>query len=100
MSHVAKDPVSLARAAFEASKKAMPDGPHPKGPNRYTQPQLAAIHALEHFLNVDYHGVVQYLQRSAELRNALGITSPPHYSTLCYAERCLLKSETPGSRWR
>ena len=57
----------------------------------FTQAQLFAILALKTFLKTDYRGVAAVLGDFAELRHDLGLTKVPHYSTLCYAERRLLK---------
>jgi hypothetical protein len=105
MSRTTKDPIALARAALEAGKRALPDYSCSKSCHLYTQPQLFAMLALKQFLKLDYRGVVTWLSRWKELRDALGLTRVPHYSTLCYAERRLLKrgaldaSWTPPSTW-
>jgi hypothetical protein len=57
----------------------------------YTQHQLFAILALKTFFKTDYRGVAQYLTDFADLRADLGLAKVPHYSTLCYAARRLLK---------
>jgi hypothetical protein len=63
----------------------------------YTQHQLFAILALKTFLKTDYRGVAQFLTDFAELRDDLGLARVPHYSTLCYAERRLLKKGSSSS---
>jgi hypothetical protein len=90
---------------LEAGKEALPDYSCPKSPHRFTQPQLFAMLALKQFFKIDYRGLVQWLAKWAELRSALGLKHLPHYSTLCYAERRLLKKGlltdcwTPPSWW-
>jgi len=91
MSRTTKDPIALARAALEAGKEALPDYSHPKSPHKFTQPQLFAMLVLKQFLKLDYRGVVTWLSRWTELRDALELKRVPHYSTLCYAEGRLLK---------
>ena len=95
MSRTTKDPIALARAALEAGKEALPDYSHPKSPHKFTQPQLFAMLVLKQFLKLDYRGVVTWLSRWTELRDALELKRVPHYSTLCYAEGRLLKKGAP-----
>ena len=57
----------------------------------FTQHQLFAVLALKTFLKADYRGVAQVLADFAELRQDLGLEEVPHYSTLCYAAKRLLK---------
>ena len=91
MSTTTKDPLALARVALEVGEKAFAPYSHPKSPHKFTQPQLFAMLALRQFFGVDYRGVVEWLGKWAELREAIGLKRVPHYSTLCYAERRLLK---------
>ncbi|WP_162667356.1 hypothetical protein [Gemmata massiliana] len=57
----------------------------------FTQHQLFAVLALKTFFKTDYRGIAQLLTDFAELREELGLTKVPHYSTLCYAAGRLLK---------
>ena len=91
MSRRTKDPIAFARAAFKAGKKALADYSCLKSPHKFTQPQLLAILVLKQFFKTDYRGVVQWLAKWKELRDALELQRIPHYSTLCYAESRLLK---------
>ena len=91
MSRTTKNPIALARAALEAGKEALPDYSHPKSPHKFTQPQLFAMLILKQFFKLDYRGIVQWLGRWSELRQALELERVPNYSTLCYAEGRLLK---------
>ena len=98
MSTTTKDPLALARVALQVGEKAFKPYSCPKSPHKFTQPQLFAILALRQFFGVDYRGVVEWLKRWSELREVLGLKRVPHYSTLCYAERRLLKKRAlPGS---
>ena len=105
MSGTTKDPIALAAAALEAGRRALADYSCPKSPHTYTQPQLFACLILKQFFKLDYRGVVTWLSRWKELRDTLGLKQVPHYSTLCYAERRLLKKGalddfwTPPSPW-
>ncbi len=95
MSRTTKDPIAFARAAFQAGKEALPDYSHPKSPHKFTQPQLFAMLVLKQFFKLDYRGVVAWLSKWSELREALELKRVPNYSTLCYAEGRLLKKGAP-----
>jgi hypothetical protein len=99
MSRTTKDPIALARVAMEVGREALPDYSCPKSPHKFTQPQLFAVLALKQFFKIDYRGVVQWLAQWTELRSALGLKRVPHYSTLCYAERRLLKKGRLTESW-
>ena len=94
-----KDPIALARAALEVGEAALAPYSHPKSPHKYTQPQLFALLVLRQFFRLDYRGLVAWLRRWTELREALGLKRVPHYSTLCYAEDRLLKKGAPAASW-
>lgn len=106
MSTTTKDPIALAKAALAAGKQALPDYSCQKSPHKFTQPQLFALLVLRQFFRTDYRGLVVMLDRWSDLKTALGIQRTPHYSTLCYAERRLLKktprllSLMPQSPWQ
>lgn len=55
---------------------------HPKSPQKFTQPQLLACLVLKANLRTTYRGIVEVLEVSAPLRQALGLREPPHYTTL------------------
>ena len=92
MSTTCKSPRKVARAALEAGKEALSDYSHLKSPHKFTQPQLFAMLVLKQFFKLDYRGVVAWLSKWAELREALDLERVPNYSTLCYAEGRLLKN--------
>ena len=98
MARTTQSPIALAKAALAAGQAALPPYAHCFSPHKFTQPQLFAILALRQFFKTDYRGIVQQLREWSELRQALGLTSVPNYSTLCYAERRFLKkTSSPGS---
>src|SRR5436305_4635746 len=86
-----KSPRAVAREALRLAKDALPAYSSPYSRKDYTQHQLFAILALKTFLRTDYRGVAQFLADFADLRADLGLTEVPHYSTLCYAGKRLLK---------
>jgi hypothetical protein len=92
-----KSPRAVAREALRLAREALPAYSSPYSRKDFTQHQLFAALALKTFLKTDYRGVVQVLADFAELRDDLGLTKVPNYSTLCYAEQRLLKRGTSSS---
>ena len=86
-----KSPRAVAREALRLAKEALPVYSSKYSRKDYTQHQLFALLALKTFFKTDYRGLAQMLADFAELRQDLGLDAPPHYSTLCYAARRLLK---------
>jgi hypothetical protein len=86
-----KSPRGVAREALRLAQEALPPYSAVRSRKDFTQHQLFAVLALKAFFKTDYRGVVQLLADFAELRDELGLTKVPHYSTLCYAAARLLK---------
>ena len=87
-----KSPVALARAALRIAKDALPMYSHRFLPTVFTQHQLFVILVLQQFLKTDYRGIIQMLKDFSDLREVLGLKKVPHYSTLCCAEKRLVKN--------
>jgi hypothetical protein len=92
-----KSPRAVAREALRLAQKTLPAYASKYSRKDYTQHQLFALLALKTFFKTDYRGVVQMLTDFAELRQDLGLAAPPHYSTLCYAAKRLLKKGSLSS---
>ena len=92
-----KSPRAVAREALRLARESLPAYSSPFSRRDFTQHQLFALPALKTFLKTDYRGVVQVVADFAELRADLGLKAVPHFSTLCYAERRLLKRGTSSS---
>ena len=86
-----KSPRAVAREALRLAQESLPAYSSKFSRKDFTQPQLFACLALKTFFKTDYRGVVQLLRDFAELREELGLRRVPHYSTLCYAAKRLLK---------
>jgi hypothetical protein len=86
-----KSPRAVAREALRLAQEALPAYSSRFSRKDYTQHQLFALLALKTFFRTDYRGVTQLLEDFAELRQELGLHEVPHYSTLCYAAKRLLK---------
>ena len=92
-----KSPRAVAREALAVARQALPAYTSARSRKDYTSHQLFAVLALKQFLRTDYRGVVQFLADFAELRDDLGLAKVPNFSTLCYAERRLLKKGSSSS---
>lgn len=92
-----KSPRAVAKEAFRLAKEALDVYSSTRSRKDFTQHQLFAVLALKTFFKTDYRGVVQLLTDFAELREELGLTKVPHYSTLCYAAGRLLKKGRPSA---
>jgi hypothetical protein len=86
-----KSPVSLGREALKVARRALPRYSSHYSRKDFTQHQLFAILAVRQFFKTDYRGVIQILREFSDLRKILKLKKIPHYSTLCYAEKRLLK---------
>ena len=92
-----KSPRAVAREAPRPAREAPPAYSSKFSRKDFTRRQLFALPALKTFFKTDYRGVSQMPADFAELRRDLGLAEPPHYSTLCYAAKRLLKK---GSSFR
>jgi hypothetical protein len=86
-----KSPLALAREALRVAQAALPEYSSVYSRQDYSQHQLFAILVLREFLRTDYRGIVQMLTDFSDLRTILGLKKVPHPSTLCYAQKRLLK---------
>lgn len=73
----------VAELSLRAARRCMAPYAHPKSPRKFTQPQLLACLVLKTHLKQTYRGIIELLEVSPPLREALGLRSElPHYSTL------------------
>ena len=91
MRTMTKSPVRLAKEALKVAETALSPYSSRFSKKDFTQPQLFAILILRQFFKTDYRGIVQVLHDFSELRGTLKLKKVPHYSTLCYAQKRLLK---------
>ena len=99
MRSMTKSPLALAREAYQLGQASLEPYSCKYSPRRFTQAQLFAILVLRQFFKTDYRGVIQVLHEFGELRQTLQLTHVPHYSTLCYAERRMLKKGALHGCW-
>lgn len=91
-----KSPRAVAQEALRLAEEALPAYTSSRSRKDFTAHQLFAVLALKTFFKTDYRGVAQLLTDFSDLRDDLGLTKVPHYSTLCYAAARLLKKGRPS----
>lgn len=94
MSRTTKSATKFAITTLSAAQRVLPPYSSPFSPKKFTQPQLATILALRQFFKLDYRGTVARLTEWKELRDVLGLTEVPTFTTLIHAEKRLLKSRS------
>lgn len=94
-----RSPVALSRTALRVAAGSLPPYASAFSKHDFTQHQLFAILVLRQFFKTDYRGIVALLADLPDLRRTLGLTKVPHYSTLCYAEKRLLKGGRSIGSW-
>lgn len=72
----------IARLSLVVSEAVLPRYSHAKSPHTFTQAQLMACLVLRAVLATTYRGLVDVLDVSPPLVQALGLRRVPHYSTL------------------
>ena len=80
------------RTALVIAQDVLPAYAHLYSPKRYTQPQHFACLVLKSMLDLDYRGVVELLADCSDLRNVIGLTRVPHFTTLQKAATRLLRA--------
>jgi hypothetical protein len=91
VSTLSKSPLRVARQALATATGVLPRYAHRYSPKKFTQPQLFACLVLKTFLKTDYRGLTAHLADHAELRDALGLKTVPHFTTPQKASRRLLR---------
>jgi hypothetical protein len=86
-----KSPVAVAREALLVGQRSLPKYTSKFSRRDYTLAQLFALLVLRKFFRTDYRGVVTIVGEWAELREILGLTKIPNYSTLWHVEQKLLE---------
>ena len=76
--------------ALRAARDSLPDHAKAKSPKKFTQPQLVTCLVIKEFVQLDYRGIQGLLKEWSDLRDLLGLTQVPHFTTLCAAAKRLL----------
>ena len=79
---VANRLLTFARLAHQVAAETLPERAHRFAPKRFTQPQLLACLLVKEYLRLDYRTAQETLEVSDGLRDALGLTVVPDYTTL------------------
>ena len=74
--------LSVTQLALSLGRRHLSAYGSVKSRKDFTQPQLMAMLVLKTYKKTTYRGVTDELACSAELREALGITKVPHWTTL------------------
>lgn len=91
MSRTSKSPSVVARAAYEAGRKALPRYAHKFSRRDFTCAQLFAVMVLRKFFKRDYRGTIAYLAEWQELRDILEFDEKiPHFTTPQKASKKIL----------
>jgi len=85
-----KSPNEILLAALSVGRTGLSDHSHRNSPKKFTQPQLFACLVLKTSLGLDYRGLAELLDKSADLCQLIGLASVPHYTTFQKASRKLL----------
>lgn len=81
----------MAQEALAIGDRALPPYAHRFSPHVYTQAQLFACLVLKTFYKTDYRGITAQLQDHCDLRQALHLSTVPHFTTLQKASQRLLR---------
>ena len=74
--------LDLIRISMLVCRRHLAKYSHPKSPRRYTQSQLMSCLILKARLDLTYRGIVELLEVSSELREAMGLERVPRHTTL------------------
>lgn len=74
--------LDVAAMAIRLARRCVRRYAHRNSPQRFTQPQLLACLILKALLRFTYRGVEDILAISPALRETLGLTCVPHFTTL------------------
>ncbi|MBN9517287.1 hypothetical protein J0H58_02025 [bacterium] len=92
-----KSPVAFTRAAREVARAAVATYSSARSRKDFTPHQHVALLALKVLLRTDYRGLVAQVAEWSDLREALGLTKVPHFTTLRKAHERLNKgAPTPS----
>jgi hypothetical protein len=92
MSTTSKSPRKVALVALAVARDALPAYAHRFSPKKFTQHQLFACLVLKDFHKTDYRGIVVILADHSDLREVMGLTKVPHWTTIQKASRRLLRN--------
>lgn len=74
--------VRVVKLALRLARRCMRDYTHQKSPKKFTQPQLMACLIFKAFLGLTYRRTEELLTLMPAVRDAIGLTSVPRFTTL------------------
>jgi hypothetical protein len=86
-----KSPLALAKIALKTAQKVLPPYSDIRSRHDFTQAQVFATLTLRQFFRTDYRGIIRILQEHQNIKDALGLTKLPHFTTLQKAQQRMLK---------
>jgi hypothetical protein len=86
-----KSPRKVLLVAHAVAVESLPAYSHLYSPKKFTQHQLFSVLVLKEFMRCDYRKVVELLNETPDYREAIGLKSVPHFTTIQKASRRLLK---------
>jgi len=90
MSMTTKSPLKILREAHEVGSRTFELYAHEYSPRKFTQPQIFACLVLKAFFCMDYRGICEVMKDSRDFREAVGLKSVPHFTTLQKQSKSLL----------
>jgi len=85
-----KSPRKVLLVAHAVAVGALAAYSHLFSPKKFTQHQLFAMLVLKEFMRCDYRKVAALLEDCPELREAIGLETVPHFTTIQKASKRLL----------
>ena len=86
-----KSPLALAKLALKTAQEVLPPYSDLRSRHDFTQAQIFAILALRQFFKTDYRGIIKILDENQNIKDALGLSKLPHFTTLQKAQQRMLK---------
>ena len=86
-----KSPMVLAKLALKTAQEVLPSYSDLRSRHDFTQAQVFAILTLRQFFKTDYRGIVKILQEHQNIKDTLGLSKLPHFTTLQKAQQRMLK---------
>ena len=90
--------VTVARLAYQIAQTSLPRYSHPKSPQHFTLPQLAACVLLTFYLKMSYRDMEEWLLATDQVRAVLDLPRVPDHSTLARTFRKLRQTDLETMR--
>ena len=90
--------VTVARLAYQIAQASLPRYSHPKSPQHFTFPQLAACVLLTFYLKMSYRDMEEWLLATDQVKQVLQLPRVPDHSTLARTFRKLKQADLEAMR--